>query len=244
MNLPTLEKRLSVRERPPRSPVMYQSWQHLLFLHWRWDAADIQRRLPTGLTVDTFDGSAWVAIVPFYMRNIRPRFLPPLPWISYCLEVNVRTYVYDELGRPGVWFFSLDCNQPVAVWAARSFFHLPYYHSKMSARAGEHGAIDYSCHRRSDSAASSFCYKISPATAPAEPGTLEFFLVERYLLFSATPGGIRAGQVHHCPYPLGQAEAPVFDIRLLALNGLQEPERNPDHVCGSPRVDVCIYPLA
>lgn len=240
---PTLDQRLAVRERPSRSPVMYQSWTHLLFLHWRWDAADIQRRLPPGLTVDTYDGSAWVGIVPFYMRNIRPRFLPCVPWISNFLEKNVRTYVYDEQGRPGVWFFSLDCNQPFAVWTARTFFNLPYQHSRMSARLSDSCTVDYSNHRRGDSAASSFRYTLSAHTTLAEPGTLDFFLVERYLLFANTPRGIRIGQVHHTPYPVSQVEGPTFDTRILHLNDFVEPTTPPDHICGSRGVDVLIYPL-
>jgi uncharacterized protein YqjF (DUF2071 family) len=222
---------------------MYQSWTHLLFLHWRWDAADIQRRLPPGLTVDTFDGTAWVGVVPFFMRNIRPRFLPCVPWISNFLEVNVRTYVHDDNGRPGVWFFSLDCNQPTAVWTARTFFHLPYHHSRMSARIAKDGTVDYTNHRRGDRVASSFRYTISPDSALAEPGTLEFFLVERYWLFASSPRGIRRGQVHHSPYPVAQAQAPVFDTRLLELNGFEHPADKPDHVCGSAAVNVLIYPL-
>jgi uncharacterized protein YqjF (DUF2071 family) len=222
---------------------MHQSWKHLLFLHWRWDPADIQRRLPAGLTVDTFDGSAWMGIVPFFMRDIRPRYLPCVPWISNFLEVNVRTYVHDDLGRPGVWFFSLDCNQPAAVWTARTFFHLPYQHSKMSARVAGERTIDYTNHRRGDKVASSFRYTISPDSALAEPGTLEFFLVERYLLFANSPQGIRRGQVHHSPYPVAQAEAPILDTRLLELNGFEQPSRKPDHLCGSPAVNVLIYPL-
>jgi uncharacterized protein YqjF (DUF2071 family) len=223
---------------------MYQSWTHLLFLHWRWDPADIQRRLPPGLTVDTFDDSAWIGLVPFFMRNIRPRFLPSVPWISNFLEVNVRTYVHDESGRPGVWFFSLDCNQPAAVWTARTFFYLPYFHSRMRAKIAEDRTVDYTNHRRGDAMASSFRYTISPDSALAEPGTLEFFLVERYWLFASTPRGIRCGQVHHTPYPVARAEASVFDARLLELNGFEPLAGNPDHVCGSPRVNVLIYPLS
>ncbi|WP_395747976.1 DUF2071 domain-containing protein [Prosthecobacter sp.] len=102
MQAPTLESRLAFRERPKRAHVMYQSWASLLFLHWRWNADVIQRTLPPGLYVDTFEGDAWLAIVPFYMRGIRPRFLPAVRGISDFLELNVRTYVHDEEGRPGV----------------------------------------------------------------------------------------------------------------------------------------------
>lgn len=222
---------------------MFQTWSELLFLHWRWDPKDIQQRLPAGLTVDTFDGSAWLGIVPFFMKNIRPRFCPCVPWISNFLELNVRTYVFDEQGRPGVWFFSLDCNQPVAVWTARTFFHLPYQHSRMSARIPAPRTVDYSNHRKGDTEASSFRYTLSTATAAAQPGTLDFFLVERYLLFTDTPRGLRCGQVHHVPYPVAAADVAQSDTRLLQLNGFTRPAHPPDHICGSPGVDVRIYAL-
>jgi uncharacterized protein len=240
---PTLDHRLSARERPARSPVMFQSWTHLLFLHWRWDPEDIQRRLPRGLTVDTFEGSAWIGIVPFFMRNIRPRFLPCVPWISNFLEKNMRTYVHDDEGRPGVWFFSLDCNQPFAVWTARTFFHLPYHHSRMSAQLVDEHTVAYSSHRLNDNVTSLFHYALSPHARLAEPGTLDFFLLERYLLFSNTPRGVRCGQVHHNPYPVSQARVEKFDTRTLELNGFTSPLHPPDHVCGSPGVNVMIYPL-
>jgi uncharacterized protein YqjF (DUF2071 family) len=113
----------------------------------------------------------------------------------------------------------------------------------MSARLAKEGTVDYTNHRRGDRVASSFRYTISPDSALAEPGTLEFFLVERYLLFANSPRGLRRGQVHHSPYPVAPAEAPILDTRLLALNGFEQPARMPDHVCGSRVVNVLIYPL-
>ena len=238
---PTLESRLAVRERPSRSHVMLQRWEKLIFLHWRWDADEIQRTLPPGLFVDTFQGDAWLAIVPFYMRGIRPRFLPAVPGISDFLELNVRTYVHDEAGRPGVWFYSLDCNQPLAVWTARTFFCLPYQHARMQTR--ESSWIDYTCHRRGESAASHFRYQISDGTHHAEPGSLEFFLAERYLLFAHTSRSIRCGQVHHVPYPLADVKLDGWDVNPLLQAGFADPQRPPDHLIGSPGVDVRVYPL-
>ncbi len=240
--LPTLESRLAARERSSRAHVMYQRWQSLLFLHWRWDAAKIQRTLPAGLHVDTFQGDAWLAIVPFYMRGIRPRFFPPVPGISDFLELNVRTYVHDEQGRPGVWFYSLDCNQPLAVWTARTFFHLPYQRARMSGEVSD-GWIDYRCQRRGEPAESHFRYRIAAEFEAAEPGTLAFFLAERYLLFSRTPRGIRCGQVNHIPYPLAEAALGKWDVYPLLQAGFTDPQRPPDHVIGSSGVDVAVYPL-
>ncbi|WP_395743367.1 YqjF family protein [Prosthecobacter sp.] len=242
VSFPTLDGRLAFRERPLRAHVMHQTWESLLFLHWRWDPADIQRTLPPGLHVDTFEGEAWLAIVPFYMRGIRPRFLPAVRGVSDFLELNVRTYVHDEQGRPGVWFYSLDCNQPLAVWTARTFFHLPYQHARMSAEAS-HGWIDYRCQRRGHSAESLFRYSLAETSPPAGPGTLAFFLAERYLLFSQTPRGIRCGQVHHSPYPLAEAALEAWDVNPLLQAGFSDPQRPPDHVIGSTGVDVAVYPL-
>ena len=239
---PTLESRHAVRERPARAHVMLQRWERLLFIHWRWDEAEIQRTLPNGLYVDKYQGDAWLAIVPFFMRGIRPRFCPPMPGISNFLELNVRTYVHDELGRPGVWFYSLDCNQPLAVWTARTFFHLPYQHARMNAAIGDHG-IDYICQRRGEPIASRFRYHLQPQTHNAVPGSLEFFLAERYLLFSKAPKGIRCGQVHHTPYPLADVKLEAWDVKSLLQAGFNDPSRAPDHIIGSPGVDVRVYPL-
>lgn len=239
---PTLESRLVARERPSRAHVMHQRWEKLAFLHWRWDPAEIQRTLPPGLFVDTFQDDAWLAIVPFYMRGIRPRFCPPAPGISDFLELNVRTYVHDERGRPGVWFYSLDCNQPLAVWTARTFFHLPYQHARMRAPETD-GWIDYGCHRQHEPAGSRYRYKVSALMRTAETASIEFFLAERYLLFSQTPRGIRCGQVHHTPYPLSEVTLDVWDVNPLLQAGFVDPKRPPDHLIGSPGVDVQVYPL-
>jgi uncharacterized protein YqjF (DUF2071 family) len=239
---PTPESRLAVRERPSRAHVMHQRWEQLLFLHWRWDAAEIQRTLPPGLFVDTFQGEAWLAIVPFYMRGIRPRFLPAVPGISDFLELNVRTYVHDERGRPGIWFYSLDCNQPLAVWTARTFFHLPYRHARMQAPNLDTW-IDYSCHRHGESAESRFRYQVANETRFAEPGSFDFFVAERYLLFAQTPRGIRCGQVHHTPYPLADVKLETWRLEPLLQAGFVDPQRSPDHIIGSPGVDVRVYPL-
>jgi hypothetical protein len=240
--IPTLESRLSVREQPSRTHVMLQRWEKLAFLHWRWDVAEIQRTLPPGLFVDTFQGDAWLAIVPFYMRGIRPRYCPPVPGISDFLELNLRTYVHDEKGRPGVWFYSLDCNQRLAVWAARTFFHLPYQNARMSAQLSD-GFIDYRCQRQGEPSESRFRYRIAAESHAAEPGSLAFFLAERYLLFSQTPRGIRCGQVHHRPYPLTEVELETWDVNPLLQAGFKDPLRAPDHIIGSSGVDVRVYPL-
>lgn len=240
---PTLDQRLATRVRPiGRSPVMFQQWRDLLFLHWEWDAADLQSKLPAGLHVDTFNGNAWLGVVPFFMERIRPRFMPALPWISWFMELNVRTYVHDDEGRPGVWFFSLDCDQPLAVWTARTLFHLPYQHANMGGQRSQ-GAVQYHCRRRGQTEAAVYQYAQASPTREATPGSLEFFLVERYFLFANTPNGIRTGQVHHAPYQIATPQLGAWSAVPLQWDGWTAPTRPPDHVLGSVGVDVEVFAL-
>jgi len=244
MPLPTLDDRLRVRDRAASPAVMYHSWRELLFVHWRVEPQRIQRTLPKGLYVDTFAGDAYVGIVPFFMRRIRPRFMPPLPWLSYFLELNVRTYVYDERGRPGVWFYSLDCNQPLAVWGARIGFHLPYRHASMSATRCD-ATIDYRSRVKRAPWRCDVSYSLARQGGPSQADSLEFFLVERYLLFAVNRRGrYFSGQVHHSPYEVVPAAISAWDSHLLAEHDFGVDESRPDHVCGSPGVDVEIMALA
>jgi uncharacterized protein YqjF (DUF2071 family) len=226
---------------------MYQSWRDLLFLHWEYPVAAIRETLPRGLFVDTFGGQAYLGIVPFFMQNIRPRFLPPAPGISNFMELNLRTYVHDRSGVPGVWFYSLDANQRLAVEIARRFFHLPYEHAKMHAIRSKDGVISYRSTRYNgkgaDGASCVFEYAAGAELPCAEPGTLEFFLIERYRLYASAGGRLRRGAVLHQPYPLCSASVTAWDEHLLALNGLTPTGRPPDHIIMSRGVDVTIFPL-
>ncbi|NJM37932.1 MAG: DUF2071 domain-containing protein [Akkermansiaceae bacterium] len=157
---PTLEQRLAPRNLGVTHPVMYQRWSDLLFLHWRWDCEDLQKRLPPGLFIDRYENEAWLGIVPFLMKRVRPRFLPALPWLSWFQELNVRTYVYDENGVPGVWFFSLDCNQSLAVYLAQTLFSLPYSNAEMSCRMDRDRRLHYECKRRGERGVITICLSI------------------------------------------------------------------------------------
>jgi uncharacterized protein YqjF (DUF2071 family) len=110
---------------------MHQNWDKLLFMHWEFPIEALRKVIPEPLAIDTFDGKAWVAITPLTIWDARPTYTPPLPFVSRLHELNVRTYVYLE-GIPGVWFFSLDANNSVAVTAARTLFSLPYYNASIS----------------------------------------------------------------------------------------------------------------
>src|SRR3954470_12132467 len=137
--------RLSIRTRPPGWPIMYQTWAKLLFMHWPIAADRLRPLIPSRLTIDTFDGSAWIGMTPFTMSGIRPVLFPPLPGLSQSHELNVRTYVHLD-GVPGVWFFSLDASNPLAVWGARLGFHLPYFQARMMLKE-EEATIHFTSHR-------------------------------------------------------------------------------------------------
>jgi len=225
---------------------MYQSWSRLLFLHWRFPSNLIQELLPKGLAVDTFDGSAWVGLVPFEMRRIRPRGFPSVPYVSNFLELNLRTYAVDENGLPGVWFVSLSANRKIAVDVARWWFGLPYYWSGMSRRVDGDGWFDDRCRRFRDLQRRTCRFRFRPYGEPIEAviGTLDYFLVERYFLFSdRTRLGLATGQVYHPRYLIQPVEIQVCDPCLFLLDGLPMPATPPDHMAFSPGVDVAVFGL-
>lgn len=174
MSVPTAAQRLALQQHPERVPVMRQRWSNLLFLHWQVSPELVQSRLPSGLSVDLFGGQAWLGVVPFSMERVRPVGLPPLPRLSWFLELNVRTYVHDQYGNPGVWFFSLDCNLSLAVRIARSFFHLPYEPAEMRVWQ-EQEMTHYHCQRRTSERAANYSWSPGASAIPAKVGSLEFF---------------------------------------------------------------------
>lgn len=242
MALPSLTERLALRQRPLRPVVGYQRWNELLFLHWDFPPDLVQASLPPGLHVDTFDGRAYVGVVPFFMERIRPRFLPAVPGISWFLELNVRTYVFDDFGRPGVWFYSLDCNQALAVAIAQRFFHLPYRNSDMTARQAGDG-IKYDCQRKGDERRACYRWTAGRTLGPATPGSLEFFLLERYLLFTTNASGaLFTGQVHHAPYQMREVQLHAVSTVPLVQAGF-DARAEPASVLAAAKVDVEIFGL-
>ena len=238
---PDVAQRLAARTPPAMAPVMYQRWSDLLFLHWEYPAISIQALLPEGLFVDTYAGKAYLGVVPFFMKKIRPRFLPAVPGLSDFMELNLRTYVHDRNGVPGVWFFSLDANQWLAVKIARQFFHLPYEHARMQSHHSADGRICFDSLRSGTPCV--FEYAAGVELPLPAPDSLEFFLVERYRLYSSAPDGLRRGAVFHEPYPLCRADVTLWDENLLLLEGFAPTKRPPDHVLLSRGVDVTIFPL-
>lgn len=202
---------------------MWMEWHQLLFAHWPVDAALLADRLPRGLELETWQGQAWLGIVPFRMVNTRPRGIPPLPGISHFPELNVRTYV-RAAGVPGVWFFSLDAGNPLAVLGARVGFHLPYFAATM--RCEQAGAEVYYTSRRWHPLASPAVFAASYApdgpVQRTQPGTLEHWLTERSCLYSADRRGrLWRGWIQHKPWPLQPARASIAVNTMAAPLGLR-----------------------
>ena len=229
----------------PDSPwIMTQTWHDLLFAHWPVDVDDIRAKLPTGFGLDLFDHQAWVGVIPFHMTNVAPRGVPALPWVSAFPELNVRTYVTVE-GKPGVFFFSLDAANPVAVGVARTLVHLPYFTASMKVEPRE-GWIHYSSRRTSDRAPGAELvarYRPAGPVAPPVHGTLEYFLTERYCLYTVD-GAFRPYrlEIHHPPWPLQRAEAEITVNTMADAAGIRLPSMAP-LLHFSKRQDMVAWPL-
>ena len=218
---------------------MIHWWEQVTFIHWRFDPDVVQRLLPSGLTVETFDGSAWVGLVPFYMRVALPKSRS-VPWLSRFAETNVRTYVCGADGTNGVWFFSLDAARLGAVVIARTTYRLPYFWSKMSVeRSGS--TMHYRCDRRwpGPRAASRASIEIGEPYDAADLTTLDHFLTARWALFSAPRSGLRIARAFHDPWPLHRAQILGLDDTLVTPTGLPEPTGTP-LVHYAPSVEVRI----
>jgi hypothetical protein len=210
-------------------------------MHWPVPAARFRASLPAGLTIEEFDGTAWVGVIPFWMSGVSPRPLPPLPFVSRFPELNVRTYVRHG-DRPGVWFLSLDAGNRLAAWVGRRLFHLPYRHARMTVHRDD-DAVRYVSKRTSGHG---FEARYAPAgpVAPSRPGTLEHWLTERYCLYAwPQSGGLHRAEIHHAPWPLQPAVVSVTRNAMLALHGIAEEGPAPlAHY--ARRLDVVVWPLA
>lgn len=222
---------------------MHQRWAELGFLHWPVPVAALRALVPDALTIDTYEGQAYVGVIPFTVTGARPMLMPPLPWVSDFHEVNVRTYVHKGGVDPGVWFFSLDASNPVVVAAARALFRLPYHHARMEMDV-DAGGVDFRSERASlESAIFAARYEpLGRAEAPAV-GSLEYFLAERYLLYTSADRRLWQAQVHHEPYPLQEARAEVMVEGLVAAAGIERPEGQPPRAHFAREVNVEIFAL-
>jgi len=220
---------------------MKQEWNDLLFAHWPVSPDYMRQLVPRELPLDTFDGKAWVAVTPFHMSGVRPRAVPPLPGLSAFPELNVRTYVTVD-NKPGVFFFSLDCANSPAVWAARTFYHLPYFKARMTATVGRQEVV-YSSERVAGGPAHLHAnYGAISNVFHAERGTLEHFLTERYCLYSVVKGRIYRAEIHHVQWPLQNARATFAVNTMAAAAGITLPDTDP-LLHFSKRLEVLIWRL-
>lgn len=227
----------------PDSPwVMTQVWQKLLFAHWPVSAAVLRPLLPPGLALDTFDGQAWLGIVPFQMDKVRFRGLPGIPTATRFAELNVRTYV--TVGeKSGVYFFSLDAASLLAVLGARVIFSLPYYHARFAISA-ERDTIHYRCERRGSVPRARFEARYQPTGAVrlAGAGSLEDWLTARYCLYTMRSSHLMRGEIHHAPWPLQPAEAEISDNTIAEPAGIHLPA-TPPLLYYSEELKVQVWPL-
>jgi uncharacterized protein len=224
----------------PSTPWIWrQTWRDLLFAHWPVDAGRLRPYVPSPLRVQEFGGTSWVGVVPFRMTGVMRRPLPDLPWISAFPELNVRLYVeYD--GKPGVWFISLDATNRLAVWAAKRWFHLPYYQALMRIADSPSG-IDYRSRRGATGPVFEAAYGPNSAAFESKARTLEHWLTERYCLYARDrDGAIWRTDVHHTPWPLQAAHARIDANTYLSGQGLSI-GGPPAHLLFARRLDVIVW---
>lgn len=219
-------------------------WENLLFEHWPVPAELLRPLVPAGLELETHDGSAWLGVVPFEMRGVRMRGTPALPWLGAFPELNVRTYVRHG-DRPGVWFFSLDADQPLAVAVARRLWHLGYVWAQMSCRRDD-GWVVYRCRRREAAPGAAVWrgrYRGTGTPVASPVGSLPHFLTARYCLYAADGRGrLYRGEIDHAPWPLQEAAAEVeIDTMTLPL-GFPLPATEPLRWF-SQRLEVVAWPV-
>ena len=249
---PTID-RLSATRRPRQWAVMRQNWRDLLFVHWPVSPQALRPLIPPRLELDLYDGTAYVGLVPFTMTGVRPVGLPPVWGLSSFHETNLRTYVRLADGGPGVWFFNLEAANSIAVHLARALFHLPYHRARLflerervpHEKTAKPATMVYAGVRLwPGPLPASYTIRATPSGPPqsARPGTLDHFLVERYILYSVSKNRLLQGRVHHTPYPIQSAHLHSFDETILATWGLERPEMPPlTHF--STGVNVEVFPL-
>jgi len=207
---------------PEKSWVMRQTWSELLFAHWPVAATKLRDFVPPPLCLDEFDGTAWIGVIPFRMTNVVPRGLVPIPYVSNFLELNVRTYVTFQ-DKPGVYFFSLDASNPLAVLVARMTYFLPYFQATMTCSTNG-DQVEYTCkrtHHGSSPLIFQGAYRPIGSVTTSQPGSLEYFLTERYCLYVPNrKNEIFRGDIHHIRWPLQPAEAEIYNNSMTRPLGL------------------------
>ena len=228
-------------EPPPssRRPVLRQRWDELAYFHWPYEPEVVQQQLPTGLTVDTFDDRAWVGLIPFEMRDVQLGPTPPVPWLGTFIEINVRTYVVDSLGRRAVWFYSLDVPRAAIAAVARSVFSLPYCWAE-ATHVRDGARHRYQMTRRwprSAGTSAEMSFTVGDEIPDAEVSDLDHFLTARWALITQRGDKLLRGQVNHPRWPLRRVDDVRIDQNAIEAAGLPSPVGAP-RAQYSPGVDV------
>ncbi|MEW6159803.1 MAG: DUF2071 domain-containing protein [Verrucomicrobiota bacterium] len=228
IGVPNEVQRLAMRARPDGEPISEQTWCRLLFLHWPWNPERLRSHIPGGLELDLHHGQAWITITAFSISDFKPKSGPAIPGLSSFHETNVRTYVHHE-GVPGVWFLSLDASKTIPAMAARFFLGLRYLKANIRAATRE-GLHSYALKRNMPGAApADFKARWRAGRELKDPalGSREFFLVERYCLYSVQGSHLLRMRIYHPPWDLYEAEPLQFASTLIQALGLPEPEHEP-----------------
>jgi uncharacterized protein len=210
---------------PGRRWLQGQTWRDLLFAHWPVPSEVLRGVIPPALSIDTWEGEAWIAVAPFEVTGMRLRGTVPVPLLSRFAETNVRTYTTVD-GRPGVYFLSLDATSALAVAGARAAYRLPYFRARMAIERSQ-GEVRYRSARVAAPASLRARYRPTGAAFQARPGTLEHFLIERYCLYTVDGDRVRRTDIHHPPWDLQPAEAEFAENTMTAAAGVPLPAGEP-----------------
>ena len=223
---------------PQRKSTLYQNWKHLTFMHWKVDAQLLEKHIPKGLEIDLHDGDAYIGVIPFIMEKVRPRGLPWVPFISTFGEFNIRTYVTKD-GIPGVLFLTLDAQSRVTCFHAPRSYGLPYRYAKAKVQVHQEGRYSWSSRRKAGGESLIGTTNSSGPMEHAVQGSLEYFLFERYSLYTWHKGVLHSAYTHHQPWNYCVANVEVETNTLLESYNLGiDRTLHPEHIHMSPGVNV------
>jgi uncharacterized protein len=224
--------------------VMGQTWEQLLFAHWRVPFEQLRAVVHAKIPLDMFDGSAWIGVTPFTVTGLHVRGTPPPPGLSTFHEINVRTYATID-GKPGIYFLSLDAASRLAVETARRAYRVPYFEAEIDVE-NEDGRVRYTHERtQADGPAAGFAAEYEPSgpVYAAAPGSFEQWAAERYCLYTLDDDQrVRRGEIHHPPWPLQQASVDIAHNTMADPYGIELQGEPTTHF--ARRQDVVFWPLA
>jgi uncharacterized protein YqjF (DUF2071 family) len=220
--------RMALRRRPCGWPLLHQRWRDVVFFHWAYRPEDVRASVPAGLELDLHEGVAWISAVAFKISGMRPTLMPALPVLSEARQFNLRTYVHRE-GLPGLWFLSLDASNRLAVWGARIAYALPYHHARITTNEHD-GSLSFLAVRTDsrDRVRFEAAWRTGQREATPQPGTLDSFLLDRYMLYAIRGDRSLSARIHHRPWPLRQAMLMEMSAaEILQAEGLRAPIERP-----------------